>query len=119
MAGMDKREIVYTLLQLVPPGRVVTYNVLARLVATSPRVIGSYMRSNRTPIIIPCHRVVRSDGSLGGYSAGGPAVKERLLRLEGVEVRGGKVRSGLIRSVEEFWRMVEEEGAALDLPDDP
>ncbi len=119
LKNIDKREIVYTLLQLVPPGRVVTYNVLARLAGTSPRAIGAYMKSNRAPIIIPCHRVVRSDGSLGGYSAGGPRVKEKLLRLEGVEVREGRVKSGLIRSVEEFWRMIEEEGVVVGLIDDP
>ena len=108
---MDRRDIVYALLQLIPPGYTVTYSLLAKLVGTSPRAIGVYMRSNRQPVIIPCHRVVRSDGSLGGYSAGGPRVKRRLLELEGVSFEGERVsRRSLIDSVEEFWRIVEEHG---------
>ncbi|KQB87244.1 methylated-DNA--[protein]-cysteine S-methyltransferase [Corynebacterium lowii] len=46
------------------------------------RAVGSGCRTNPLPIIAPCHRVLRSDGSLGGY-AGGLAAKEWLLRLEG------------------------------------
>ncbi len=117
---MNRREIVYTLLQLVPPGYTITYSLLARLVGTSPRAIGAYMRSNRRPIIIPCHRVVRSDGSLGGYSAGGPRIKKRLLQLEGVSFKGDRVaEENLIRSEEEFWRLLEEQGLELDVDADP
>ena len=117
---MDRREIVYTLLQLVPTGYTVTYSLLARLAGTTPRAIGSYMRSNPNPVIVPCHRVVRSDGSLGGYSRGGSRVKEKLLRLEGVEVNGGRVLGRIIREVEEFWRVVEENGYSIPLDfDDP
>ena len=117
---MNKREIVYTLLQLVPPGYVVTYSLLARLVGTSPRAIGAYMRGNRRPIIIPCHRVVKSDGSLGGYSAGGPRVKKRLLQLEGVSFKGERVaRESLIRSEDEFWMLLEEHGHELIVDTDP
>ncbi len=117
---MNRREIVYTLLMLVPPGYVVTYSLLARLVSTSPRAIGAYMKSNRRPIVVPCHRVVSADGRLGGYSLGGPGFKEKLLRLEGVEVRGGRVDPRrLIRSVEEFWRVLEMEGGEVITLDDP
>ncbi|MBC3186657.1 methylated-DNA--[protein]-cysteine S-methyltransferase [Corynebacterium sp. zg-331] len=45
------------------------------------RAVGSGCRTNPLPIVVPCHRVIRSDGSLGGY-AGGLAVKEYLLGLE-------------------------------------
>jgi methylated-DNA-[protein]-cysteine S-methyltransferase len=108
---LRKREIVYTLLSLVPPGYVVTYSLLARLAGTSPRAIGAIMKANRRPIVVPCHRVVSSDGRLGGYSLGGPSFKERLLRLEGVEVRGGRVdEKHIVRDVEAFWRLLEEEG---------
>lgn len=77
--------IAYTLLQLIPPGMVTTYSSLAKVLGTSPRVVGMLMARNPDPIVVPCHRVVRSDGSLGGYSMGGPRVKRRLLELEGVE----------------------------------
>jgi methylated-DNA-[protein]-cysteine S-methyltransferase len=69
-------------------GKVMTYGELA-LAAGSPRAaraVGSVMRTNRVPLIVPCHRVVASGGGVGGYSAGeGVRMKLRLLELEGVE----------------------------------
>jgi len=69
-------------------GKVMTYGELA-LAAGSPRAaraVGSVMRTNRVPLIVPCHRVVASGGGMGGYSAGeGVRMKLRLLELEGVE----------------------------------
>ncbi len=84
-AGLrDLAEAVYMLIQLIPPGRVTTYGSIARLLETSPRLVGRILASNPDPIVVPCHRVVMSDGSLGGYSMkGGVDLKERLLRLEG------------------------------------
>ncbi len=76
--------IVYTLLQLVPPGYVTTYGSLAKATGLTPRLVGRLMALNPNPIIVPCHRVVKSDGSLGGYSMGGPRIKRMLLELEGV-----------------------------------
>jgi len=83
---------LYTLLSLVPPGMVTTYSSLARAAGLHPRLAGLLLSRNPTPIIVPCHRVVRSDGSLGGYRYGGPRVKRRLLELEGVTFQGGRVR---------------------------
>ena len=69
----------------IGPGHTVTYGQLAEE-AGSPgaaRAVGSVMARNPIPLIIPCHRVLRSDGSLGGFSApGGIAVKQRMLELE-------------------------------------
>lgn len=68
-------------------GSTVTYAELAAL-AGSPRAtraVGSSMATNPIPIVVPCHRVLRSDGTLGGY-AGGLDAKEWLLGLEQVEV---------------------------------
>lgn len=66
-------------------GKTATYGQLARL-AGSPgaaRAVGQVMAANRVPIIVPCHRVVAADGSLGGFSApGGVELKRRLLELE-------------------------------------
>ena len=68
----------------VPYGQTVTYKDLA--VATgnpkAVRAVGSAMRRNPIVLLIPCHRVVKTDGSLGNYSAGGPANKEWLLTFE-------------------------------------
>lgn len=80
------RAAVYEALRRVPRGRSVTYAGLAAA-AGSPRAaraVGSAMAANDYPLLIPCHRVIGSGGSLAGYSAaGGVAFKERLLRLEG------------------------------------
>jgi len=84
----DIYEAVWALTSLVPPGRVTTYGAIAKALAVSPRLVGQALAANPNPIVVPCHRVVRSDGSLGGYSMGGPRVKARLLRLEGVPVSG-------------------------------
>ena len=76
-------------LRRVPPGRTTTYGELARR-AGSPgaaRAVGSLMAGNRTPLLVPCHRVLGADGSLGSFSGpGGPRQKEHLLQLEGVQL---------------------------------
>jgi methylated-DNA-[protein]-cysteine S-methyltransferase len=69
----------------IPFGRVLTYGEVAAK-AGSPRghrAAGNALGSNRMPIVVPCHRVVRSGGSIGGYT-GGVERKEFLLELEGV-----------------------------------
>jgi methylated-DNA-[protein]-cysteine S-methyltransferase len=66
-------------------GTTASYGTLARL-SGSPkavRAVGSTCATNPIPVVVPCHRVVRSDGTLGGYR-GGPAAKRALLDLEGV-----------------------------------
>jgi methylated-DNA-[protein]-cysteine S-methyltransferase len=71
----------------VPYGRLTTYSALAGAVGSpgAARAVGNAMSRNPMPIIVPCHRVVRSDGSIGGYSAG-TLVKRRLLALEGIGI---------------------------------
>jgi methylated-DNA-[protein]-cysteine S-methyltransferase len=68
----------------VPYGRTTTYRTLAGTVGAprAARAVGMVMNRNPIPIVLPCHRVVGSSGSLVGY-AGGLDVKEHLLRLEG------------------------------------
>ena len=66
-------------------GTTASYGALARL-SGSPkavRAVGTTCATNPIPVVVPCHRVVRSDGALGGYR-GGPAAKRTLLDLEGV-----------------------------------
>jgi O-6-methylguanine DNA methyltransferase len=52
------------------------------------RAVGTALGKNPIPLLIPCHRVIRSEGSLGGYSAGDTTLKERILTLEGVDLPG-------------------------------
>lgn len=70
----------------VPRGRVVSYGGLAQRCNSSPRGVGSVMRSNPVPWAVPCHRVIHSDGRLGklGGTVSGTKEKARILRAEGV-----------------------------------
>ena len=71
----------------IPWGEVVTYGELAALAGRpgAARAAGSFCADNRYSLIIPCHRVVAANG-IGGYGAAGPALKRRLLALEGVRL---------------------------------
>ena len=71
----------------IPRGWVSTYGLIAAHlgVESGARAVGTALARNPFPLIIPCHRAIRSDGSLGGYQ-GGPAMKHRLLELENVHV---------------------------------
>jgi len=73
-------------------GYVSTYNRIADYVGCpgGARAVGGALASNPFPIIIPCHRAVRSDGGLGGYQ-GGTDMKKRLLAMEGVGFTRSKV----------------------------
>jgi methylated-DNA-[protein]-cysteine S-methyltransferase len=72
--------------QKIPRGRIATYMDIARKIGKpkAARAVGQALGRNPIPIIIPCHRVIASDGSLGGYSGGGGLeTKAKLLQLEG------------------------------------
>jgi methylated-DNA-[protein]-cysteine S-methyltransferase len=71
----------------IPRGRVSTYGRIARHLGVpgGARAVGTALATNPFPILIPCHRAVRSDGSVGGYR-GGSAMKRALLTMEGLEV---------------------------------
>jgi len=87
------RERVYIIAKTIPRGKVVTYGQLAAL-AGSPkaaRAVGATMRDNIDPSVIPCHRVVATNGALTGYAFGGVDAKKALLEKEGVAFRGNKV----------------------------
>ena len=77
---------VLTKTAAIPPGQVLTYGEVAAEIghARAARAVGNALGSNPIPIVVPCHRVVRSGGGLGGYT-GGTHRKEHLLDLE----RGG------------------------------
>lgn len=81
------RRRALTRLRQLPAGSVVTYQSLAAAVGApdAQRAIGTTMAANPVPIYVPCHRVIRSDGTIGNYG-GGVERKIRLLRAEGFEV---------------------------------
>ncbi|MCL5007943.1 MAG: MGMT family protein [Candidatus Marsarchaeota archaeon] len=68
----------------IPRGETISYKALAELAGhpNAYRAVGSVMRKNPMAPIIPCHRVIRSDGRLGSYSGGGTDVKRRMLISE-------------------------------------
>jgi methylated-DNA-[protein]-cysteine S-methyltransferase len=77
---------VWSELQKIPPGEVVTYGELAKKLGTSARAVGNACRQNPVPVVIPCHRVVAA-GGIGGYAGdtGGDLLKIKswLLQHEG------------------------------------
>ena len=82
--GTGFQKDVWAALTRIPYGRTVSYAELAKMSGhpNACRAVGNANGRNPIPIIIPCHRVVRSDGNIGGYSLG-VDLKTRLLRLEG------------------------------------
>jgi methylated-DNA-[protein]-cysteine S-methyltransferase len=70
----------------IPYGRVATYRSIALRVGApeAARAVGQALKRNPIPLVIPCHRVIRSDGSLGGFAMG-LDIKTRLLSIEGIE----------------------------------
>jgi O-6-methylguanine DNA methyltransferase len=83
---------VLELVAMVPKGKVTTYKELARAVGCprAYRAVANVLARNPNIVKIPCHRVVRSDGKIGGYRSG-EKKKAELLLAEGVAVKKGKV----------------------------
>ncbi len=81
--GTDFQMKVWRELQEIPYGSVISYGELAKRIGmpTAARAVGAANGSNPIPIVIPCHRVIGSNGKLTGYG-GGVQIKETLLRLE-------------------------------------
>jgi len=72
------KQRLYNLVKKIPPGTTTTYKALAVKLKTSPRAIGNLLSKNYNPEI-PCHRVICSNGSLGGYNRG---IKKKLALLK-------------------------------------
>lgn len=83
---------VWNVTRSIPYGEVRSYKWVASKIGNPKyaRAVGNALASNPILIIVPCHRVIKSDGSLGGFSSG-LELKKYLLQIEGVEVRDGKV----------------------------
>ncbi|MFP4115585.1 MAG: endonuclease V [Candidatus Aenigmatarchaeota archaeon] len=83
----DFPNLLYSLVNQIPEGRVTTYGKLAEALGDkrAARAVGQLLKQNPEPVEVPCHRVVRSSGNLGGYVEG-KEMKAELLEAEGVEV---------------------------------
>ncbi len=87
LCGTAFQKAVWQAVQAIPYGQVRSYAQVAAAVGRpqAARAVGAAVGANPLPIVIPCHRVVCADGSLGGYG-GGTEMKRDLLRLEGCNV---------------------------------
>ena len=89
---MKIEEKIYRKLLEVPSGYVTTYGDLAKAInlKNGQRVVGQIMKNNPFPVIVPCHRVVKSDGTVGGYAYGSER-KKHMLAKEGLEINDDKI----------------------------
>ena len=92
MLDSNFNKKVWAALKLIPRGRVTTYKELAKYLGKpkAARAVGNACGKNPDAPRAPCHRVVKSDGSLGGYG-GGAKRKIKLLKKEDIRVNKGKV----------------------------
>lgn len=83
---------IYSIVKKIPRGEVLTYKQIAVKLGNwgLARAVGNALNKNKNPTV-PCHRVVRSDGKIGGY-AKGSLVKIKILRKEGVRIKGNKIK---------------------------
>jgi methylated-DNA-[protein]-cysteine S-methyltransferase len=81
---MELRQKIFSYLKTLPKGKTITYKSLAKRFQTSPRAVGQILKSNKDKSV-PCYKVIRSDGKLGGYNKLLGISKKKLLEKEGVK----------------------------------
>jgi len=87
ISGTLLQKKIWKELSNIPYGSTKSYGEVATKVKTSPRYVGNVCGQNQHVLVIPCHRVIRSDGNLGGFSGvGGVKLKKKLLDLEKINV---------------------------------
>jgi O-6-methylguanine DNA methyltransferase len=89
---MNLCEYTYFLVKQIPKGRVSTYGAVAKALGNKgyARAIGKYMNKNPDPDTMPCFKIVKSDGSIGGFGRG---INDKIRRLneDGIKVKDGKI----------------------------
>ena len=85
---------IYKKLLQVPSGKITTYGELSRAIGlkNGQRVIGRVMKNNPFPVIVPCHRVVKSNREIGGY-AFGVDIKRNMLTKEGICIKNNRIKN--------------------------
>lgn len=88
----DFASLVYQIISEIPKGKISTYGLVAKALnkPKASRAVGRALHVNPFAPKVPCHRIIRSDGSLGGF-AGGEKKKLFLLKKEGIKVKEGKI----------------------------
>ena len=89
---MSLKSEVFSLIKKIPAGKISTYGAVARALGKplAARAVGNALNKNRDFVKISCHRVVRSDGKIGGYVLGEKEKTEKL-RKEGIKIEKGSV----------------------------
>ena len=83
MQGNQIQKKVWSELRKIRPGQTKTYGAIAKKYKLSPRHVGKICSQNKLVLLVPCHRVIRSDGNLGGFtSRGGIKLKKKILKFE-------------------------------------
>ena len=83
IVGNSIQKKVWNELKKIKFGNTKSYGIIAKKFKLSPRHVGKICAQNKIPLFIPCHRVIRSDGSMGGFSSrGGISLKKKLLNFE-------------------------------------
>lgn len=89
---------VYKILKQIPKGKVTTYKTIAEKLNTKAyQAVGQALKRNPNPPTIPCHRVIKTDGTIGGFSGQikGKEIKRKimLLKKEGIKFKGDKIKN--------------------------
>ena len=85
-----KHEEIYRLLRKIPKGKVSTYKEISRVTGIHPRAVGVILNKNKDPENVPCYKIVKSEGKIGGYALG---VKKKieLLEKDGIKIKNNKI----------------------------
>ncbi len=88
---MSFQDEVFKTVKKIPRGRVTTYQQIARALNTRAyRAVGQALKSNKNPLV-PCHRVIKSSGELGGFRGKQTPKKAKLLRSEGIRIKNNRI----------------------------
>lgn len=89
---MKLQKEVLEMMKKIPEGKVTTYRIIALELGTRAyRAVGTAVKNNPDAPRIPCHRVVKSNGTVGFYSGGGTKTKIRMLQKEGIKISNNRI----------------------------
>lgn len=88
----DNAKKVYNLIIQIPAGKISTYKIVAETLGIkSYRAVGQILKRNPNAPIVPCHRIIQTDGKLGGYAGTNTSQKIKILESEGLKIENNKV----------------------------
>ncbi len=100
---MTTADDVYQIVRGIPKGKVMSYGQIGKILGIGPRQVGRILHNNPDNSLIPCHRVVKSDGGIAsGYAFGGEGKQREFLEAEGVIFRNGRAEKSY------FWGLVKK-----------